>query len=194
MQDFGIFIISNRLGMAERVKQSVLPFSATIFDGNGYESFAKLFNTCVAQSPFELNIIIGDKAIATSDTIDFILNKLNEGYALVAACGFACVGFRKDLFVKIGPLDERFTGGSFEDSDYITRLKEANLALHYSWECEHLKSASSWANFEENKQKYIEKWGGQHISNATRLIPELQNNYNFTDSPREYLDSTRTII
>lgn len=196
-QDFGIYITSNRPAMAEEVKKSLLPYNGIIFNGDGYLSFSHLFNHCVEQSPYEYNIIIGDKAIATDATINFIINGGRAaGYALVAACGFACVGFHKDLFRKIGPLDERFIGGSFEDSDYLTRLKHANLAFSYSWECHHIKSPSSWAGFEQNKQKYIEKWGTDHIHLSKRILPDEYKNYDFgPESGIDYkwLDFTHTL-
>jgi hypothetical protein len=178
-QDFGIFILSNRPEMARAVISSVLPYEATIFNGDGYESFSKLFNTCIQKSPYELNIIIGDKALAKKETIDHIISNIKNGYFLVAACGFACVGFYKDLFRIIGPLDERFTGGSFEDSDFLTRLKHNNLGFYYSWECEHIKIPSSWGNFDENKQKYILKWGTEHISQTQRKLADEYSDYNF---------------
>lgn len=194
MQNFGIFITSNRLAMAKAVQESLGEYKSEVFTSPSCDSFAKLFNKCVEGSSHELNIIIGDKALATPDTINHILTQIQNGYALVAACGFACVGFNKELFRAIGPLDERFIGGSFEDSDYLTRLKHSNLALHFSWACHHIKSPSSWGGFEQNKQKYIEKWGTEHIAHTSRLLPDEYSEYNFgaATNNRNWLDFSHT--
>ena len=193
-QDFNIFVTSNRMNMAEKVIKSLFPYKAQIFNGNGYESFAKMFNKCIFDSSTEFNIIVGDKAMATPKTIEHILRKVKEGYALVAACGFACVGFDKDLFRRIGTLDERFIGGTYEDSDFLTRLKENNIGFYYSWECEYIKMPSSW-NTSENKQRYIEKWGTEHIALSKRLLPDICSNYDYGEAlyNKKYLDFSKTV-
>ena len=42
-----------------------------------------------------------------------------------------CVAFRRDTYERIGPLDERYEVGMFEDEDYALRAKAAGL--HVAW-------------------------------------------------------------
>ena len=40
-----------------------------------------------------------------------------------------CVAFRRDTYEKVGPLDEQFGIGMFEDDDYSLRMKKCNLRV-----------------------------------------------------------------
>jgi GT2 family glycosyltransferase len=42
-----------------------------------------------------------------------------------------CVAFRRDTYERLGPLDERYEVGMFEDEDYALRAKAAGL--HVAW-------------------------------------------------------------
>jgi GT2 family glycosyltransferase len=42
-----------------------------------------------------------------------------------------CVAFRRDTYERLGPLDERYEVGMFEDEDYALRAKSAGL--HVAW-------------------------------------------------------------
>jgi len=80
-----------------------------------------------------------------------------------------CVLLRRALFQMIGPLDERFAIGMFEDNDYSRRVRAAGLSLAvardafvHHWgrgtfgrmpEAEYLRI------YEENRRRFEEKWG-----------------------------------
>lgn len=51
-----------------------------------------------------------------------------DGFTTDKLC-FFCVAFRRDLFEKIGMLDERFGLGFYEDDDYCIRVKRAGYSL-----------------------------------------------------------------
>lgn len=82
---------------------------------------------------------------------------------------FLCVALKREVYEKIGPLDERFNVGMFEDDDYAIRLKQKGLRLLCAEDVfiHHWGSASFGRFtqphyrkiFTENLRKFEEKWG-----------------------------------
>ncbi len=82
---------------------------------------------------------------------------------------FLCVALRRKVFEEIGPLDERFGVGMFEDDDYALRLKQRGYKLlcvedtfihHWgSAAFGRLPQATYRHLFVENLRKFEEKWG-----------------------------------
>jgi GT2 family glycosyltransferase len=81
-----------------------------------------------------------------------------------------CTGFRRDVFEKIGPLDERYEVGMFEDEDYALRAKAAGYAVswtpevyvHHAYHAsigKLLPTGEYMRLVELNKQRFEEKWG-----------------------------------
>ncbi|MFU8773502.1 MAG: glycosyltransferase family 2 protein, partial [Anaerolineales bacterium] len=84
---------------------------------------------------------------------------------------FLCVAMRRSLFEEVGPLDEGFGTGMFEDDDYALRVK----AKGYRIVCAEDIFIHHWGKasfsiidtekvqrlFEENKRKFEIKWGKQ---------------------------------
>ena len=82
---------------------------------------------------------------------------------------FFCAAFRRDVWQRIGPLDEQFEVGMFEDDDYALRVRGAGLRvqaaedvfIHHFGEGSfgHLfESGQRSRVFEENKRRYEAKW------------------------------------
>ncbi|HWC65401.1 MAG TPA: glycosyltransferase, partial [Thermoanaerobaculia bacterium] len=80
-----------------------------------------------------------------------------------------CVAFSRTLFDEVGPLDERFAVGMFEDDDWCRRVRNAGREIasaRASW-VPHRGRASFaklgeeryLAIFRENERRYREKWG-----------------------------------
>jgi len=63
------------------------------------------------------------------ENIQKTVKLIEEGYAFVGMYRFGFFGFKKELFRKIGPMDERYVGGCWEDDDFYIRLREANLSF-----------------------------------------------------------------
>ena len=82
---------------------------------------------------------------------------------------FLCVALRRVVFEEIGPLDECFGVGMFEDDDYAFRLKQKGYRLLCVEEVfvHHWGSAGFslagfaryWQLYQENLNKYEAKWG-----------------------------------
>ncbi|HQR32296.1 MAG TPA: glycosyltransferase [Blastocatellia bacterium] len=80
-----------------------------------------------------------------------------------------CVALRRDTFSQIGPLDERFGIGMFEDDDYSIRIKQAgyrivcaaDVFVHHFGQAAFgklIKSGTYDRLFEENRRQYEAKW------------------------------------
>jgi GT2 family glycosyltransferase len=80
-----------------------------------------------------------------------------------------CVLLRRSVFQRIGPLDERFEIGMFEDDDYARRLDAAGLRLAVARDSfvhhagrgtfRALPDEEYRRIFRENRRRYEEKWG-----------------------------------
>jgi len=82
---------------------------------------------------------------------------------------FHCVALRKSVWEEIGPLDESFKIGMFEDDDYAMRVKineyklicAEDIFIHH-WgkkSFEKLSSEKYQEIFEKNRRIFEEKWG-----------------------------------
>ena len=123
--------------------------------------------------------------------------KVDAGYASVAdlpawAAGFIrahdrevfeipmlalfCTAMPRRVYDAVGPLDERFGIGLFEDDDYNRRVREKGYAVRcardafvHHWQMASFRRMSKEAYFAlyaENKRKYDEKWSGAPSSPA----------------------------
>jgi GT2 family glycosyltransferase/aminoglycoside phosphotransferase (APT) family kinase protein len=87
----------------------------------------------------------------------------------ISVLAMFCVGMRKKTFDQVGSLDERFGIGMFEDDDYSLRVREAgyrvvcaeDIFIHH-WGGASFKKLDQERYkkiFDENLQKFEEKWG-----------------------------------
>ena len=187
MEKYSCYLISNKFHLFSDIEKGLKPETLNFFDGTNAGSFSKLVNKCAAACPTEIVIMMSDKVRPNSEHVYKILNLLDEGYALVGLYRFAFFGFKKELFRKIGPLDERFISGGYEDDDFYIRLKEANLAAYLTEEIPYKKSISSW-NHNLNKPYFIEKWIPHfdstikfHNNKIKRRLPEETYDYDWGD-------------
>ena len=81
-----------------------------------------------------------------------------------------CTGFRRDVYEQIGPLDEQYEVGMFEDEDYALRAKAAGYAVawtpevyvHHAYHAsigKLLPTGEYMRLVELNKGRFEEKWG-----------------------------------
>jgi GT2 family glycosyltransferase/glycosyltransferase involved in cell wall biosynthesis len=80
-----------------------------------------------------------------------------------------CVGLRRELLDRLGPLDERFGVGLFEDDDYSLRVRQLwyrvicaqDIFIHHWGRASFGRMDTHCYNrlFAENRRKFEEKWG-----------------------------------
>ena len=87
-----------------------------------------------------------------------------------------CTALPRRVYEEVGPLDERFGIGLFEDDDYNRRVREKGYAVRcardafvHHWQMASFRKMPKEAYFAlyaENKRKYDEKWNGTAASQA----------------------------
>ena len=96
-----------------------------------------------------------------------------------------CAALRRDTFEKIGPLDEQFGIGMFEDDDYALRLRQAgyrivcagDVFVHHFGQAsfkELAKSGEYDPLFKENRHRFERKWNliwEEHRPNELQFEP-----------------------
>ncbi len=90
--------------------------------------------------------------------------------------GFFCVAMRRDVYEKVGDLDEQFGLGYFEDDDYCRRVVAEGFEMCFVRDAfvHHCQGASfkllgkaaHQEVFERNRIKYEEKWRGADQSSS----------------------------
>jgi GT2 family glycosyltransferase len=95
--------------------------------------------------------------LPSASDVQKVVSLIEKGYGFVALYRFAFFGFKKELFRQIGPMDERFVGGGYEDDDFYIRLHEANISMYINEEIPYTKSHSSW-NYSRSKVHFVNKW------------------------------------
>jgi GT2 family glycosyltransferase len=87
----------------------------------------------------------------------------------VDTVAFFCVAMPRATYERVGPMDEAFGVGFFEDDDYCRRVQAAGLRVvcaddvfvhhHLSASFDALKAEKKQELFERNKAIYEAKWG-----------------------------------
>src|SRR5262249_18274935 len=109
-----------------------------------------------------------------------------------------CVGMRCDVYARVGPLDERFELGMFEDDDYSMRVREAGLRVvcaddvfghHFGGaSMGDLAVAGEYGRvFHANRRRFEEKWGVRWKPYERRRSAEYEG---LRDRIRAVVDAT----
>jgi GT2 family glycosyltransferase len=94
-----------------------------------------------------------------------------------------CVAMRSELFKTVGPLDEDYEIGMFEDDDYAQRVRAAGYRLlcaedvfvHHFGQAslgELCTSGEYDSVLETNRRRFEEKWGREWKPHGRRLTPQ----------------------
>ena len=81
-----------------------------------------------------------------------------------------CLAFRRDIYDRLGPLDERYEVGMFEDEDYALRAKAAGyqvawtpeVYVHHAYHAsigKLLPTGDYMRLVKLNQGRFEEKWG-----------------------------------
>jgi hypothetical protein len=108
-----------------------------------YVSFSQMVNDAIDDTDSEFMIFCNPKTYFKSSDIEFIVEKLSNGYCFASVVSFGLFGFSKELIRHIGMLDERFIGGEWEDDDFAIRLKHLSKAAW--WGYDYSKYDSNWS-------------------------------------------------
>jgi GT2 family glycosyltransferase len=86
----------------------------------------------------------------------------------IRSLAFFCVAMPRAVFENVGPLDEHFGLGMFEDGDYNRRVQEAGYTVRcardsfvHHWQMASFRRLGQdeyLRVFEENRQRFEEKW------------------------------------
>jgi len=101
--------------------------------------------------------------------VEYYTSQQKCDYWAVNMLGFFCLMMKREVFEKVGFLDENYGVGMFEDDDYCRRVKEAGYELGYTKRVFiHHKGSASFGNlssreyetiWEKNKAYFENKWG-----------------------------------
>ena len=106
-----------------------------------------------------------------------------------------CAALRRDVWERVGPLDEQFGIGLFEDDDYSLRIRRAGLRLvvaedvvvHHFGEAalgRLVPTGEHGELFDENRRRFESKWNVTWAPHGRRV----------TDAYREAVERVREIV
>lgn len=116
----------------------------------------------------KIDIVYTDMDEMLIESASYTRKHIGELYALRTAA-FFCVMMPRKTYEQVGPLDEAFGIGFFEDDDYCRRIEQFGLRIvcaedvfvhhHLSASFNALKKQERHKLFEENRKIYEAKWG-----------------------------------
>ena len=97
-----------------------------------------------------------------------------------------CLAIRRDTLARIGPLDERFEVGMFEDDDYSRRVRQAGYKIICAEDVfvHHFGQAALGELcvndeydrvFESNRRRFESKWNIEWQPHGRRITPEYEH-------------------
>jgi GT2 family glycosyltransferase len=118
----------------------------------------------------EARVPAGYAGIGQLDAWALDFTRRNRGRRIpIPMLAMFCVAMRRPVWEEIGPLDERFAIGMFEDDDYSRRMRERGYTIACARDSfVHHRGRASFASlgdaryraiFRENERRYREKWG-----------------------------------
>ena len=187
------------LDLARPVIESLKGIPVRVYNGSRVNCFSKLINEIIVSVQSDVIIFCSHRVRPTIEDMQFILDKISEGYGLVMLRKLACFGFPYELIKRIGFFDERFVPGGYEDDDFYLRLKEADIAIYDEERVKYFPGTSLWSQplieqeGVEFKQPitynfYKKKWRKDEQTNTMiRTLEEMDYCYKLPPVNREYI-------
>lgn len=192
-----IFIPTNRHHILNEIHPEIRE-NAIIKDGTNVKCYSAMINECLAECADEDIIVICADRMRPKGEEDLfrMINLINEGYGFVGLYRFGFYALHMDAVRRVGPLDERYIKGTYEDGDYMRRFMEADIAFY---ETEDIRVVDILSNFNPSNTQlainhFKNKW--DHIDGTCiRLLKEEKYNYNFgEDSGKVFLPWDRSVV
>lgn len=158
----------------KRLVDSLEGYDELIISSNWKEGYAKPINRGLNLAKGDFMLVLNDdlkmdKGCNLQDMCDerYVTSPTVDGIEqLFWGCAFM---IPRAIYEKVGGLDERYRISYFDDDDYINELRKANVAtkcmpLVNFWNVDGGgRTLHTFPDhnefFEENKQKFVEKWG-----------------------------------
>ena len=177
---FDLFCPANNYEQQDLVVEHLAKqgFECKKFDGANYPSWAKIVNECMEKCESDIFFYISHKNRPNREQLLKSISLLKSGYGIAGMFDMTFHGINLDVIRKIGPYDERFVNGGWEEVDMFWRCCENNIAVYtnqesyYTWE----KSTWQYGGFPHYKKKWIEPQGDNYLC---RLLDEQKYSYNF---------------
>lgn len=157
--------------------------NATIISFPENRGYAKAINAGMRLDSHPYNLFLNDDCYMHPNCVENLLSVARDGFvpmAFTAKDGYpdpvqdfvvgsidgSCWMVSKEHWDVLGPLDEQFGYGGFEDADYFQRMDNigikygvvGNAVAHHEKE-QTISKLDKMRLHEENKAKFIAKWG-----------------------------------
>ncbi|WP_347242809.1 glycosyltransferase [Thermogutta sp.] len=127
----------------------------------------------------EAQIPVGYKTLAEMPQWALSHCRDNDGkYLPIPVAALFCAAMRREVFQKVGELDERFGIGMFEDDDYALRMRQAgfevvcveDVFVHHEGKAafKGMPKDAYDSLFAENRRLFEEKWGRPWVPHRYR--------------------------
>ncbi len=130
----------------------------------------------------ESKIEVGYSGMQEMEAFARAYTQVHEGETFdISMLSFLCVAMRCEVVQQVGPLDERFGLGTFEDDDYALRVRQkgyrivcAEDVFVHHWGMASFSQLSDKAYlqlFDENRRQFEQKWGLTWKPHQSRKVP-----------------------
>lgn len=182
------FATANNIGLKNATGEYIILLNSdTIVTNNWIENLIKHLKNAKIGLVGPVTNLIGNEAkidlkykstAEMQEKVRKYVEKHQGSFFEIDNLAFFCVAGKKSLFDEIGPLDERFKFGFFEDDDYCIRVKKKGYKLicaedvfiHHVGHATLNKMPQFSKIFNINRIKFEKKWGHRWLPHTYRKL------------------------